>query len=219
MCIKVTLIAITFALFGGGTATAQTPDGETPANEGVCDELMGLTPGLYGLCVAYCEAQDLNLIDLNDLDAFKQIPNRKILKNYRKKMKPGDPDMPCVKSPCPCWTQQEVDSAPFPQGGNQDVCLKDFSGFGRSNFDSWSVGQHDEPVLTAFQLVTIEAHTRLPGRVCIFQDVDCLDRFDPSTCTKNTVRFLGNLSEEEFQACESQLNQSGADRGFDCFIE
>ena len=41
-----------------GTATGQTPDGDTPANEGVCDELIGATPGLYGLCVAFCEAQD-----------------------------------------------------------------------------------------------------------------------------------------------------------------
>ena len=41
---------------------ASTPDGETPANEGVCDSLNGATPGLYGLCVAYCEAQDLDIL-------------------------------------------------------------------------------------------------------------------------------------------------------------
>jgi len=41
-------------------AMDQTPDGETPANEGVCDALQadGTTKGLYGLCVAFCEAQD-----------------------------------------------------------------------------------------------------------------------------------------------------------------
>ena len=45
-----------------GSAIASTPDGMTPANEGVCDMLKdgGYTKGLYGLCVAYCEAQDLD---------------------------------------------------------------------------------------------------------------------------------------------------------------
>jgi len=80
-----------------------TPDGTTPANEGVCDVLKGGTPGLYGLCVAYCEAQDLDSFD-------KDPPNTKILTNYRNKMQAGDPDMPCVKVPCPCWTSAELGS-------------------------------------------------------------------------------------------------------------
>jgi len=101
------LAAFLFAMVLGhgamiGTASASTPDGETPANEGVCDVLQGGTPGLYGLCVAYCEAQDLDLV------GNKEPPNNKILANYRKKMQPGDPDMPCVKVPCPCWTEAEL---------------------------------------------------------------------------------------------------------------
>lgn len=83
-------------------AVASTPDGVTPANEGVCDSLQGTaSPGLYGLCVAYCEAQDLDDFD-------KEPPNSKILANYRKKMKAGDPDMPCIKVPCPCWSDAEL---------------------------------------------------------------------------------------------------------------
>jgi hypothetical protein len=39
---------------------AQTADGETPAEEPVCDDLNG---ALYGLCVAYCEAMDCHLGD------------------------------------------------------------------------------------------------------------------------------------------------------------
>lgn len=81
---------------------ATTPDGETPANEGVCDVVKGGTPGLYGLCVAYCEAQDLDIV------GDKEAPSNKILANYRKKMQAGDPDMPCVKVPCPCWTEAEL---------------------------------------------------------------------------------------------------------------
>lgn len=84
-------------------ATASTPDGETPANEGVCDVLKtNASPGLYGLCVAYCEAQDLDLV------GDKETPNNKILANYRKKMKAGDPDMPCLQVPCPCWNADQL---------------------------------------------------------------------------------------------------------------
>lgn len=86
-----------------GTATALTPDGETPANEGVCNALQGGTGGLYGLCVAYCEAQDLDTIS-------KEPPSTKILDNYRKKMQAGDPDMPCVNTSCPCWSDAELAS-------------------------------------------------------------------------------------------------------------
>ena len=46
----------------GGSAVAMTPDDATPANEDVCLDLKNYTPGLYGLCVAYCEAQDLDLV-------------------------------------------------------------------------------------------------------------------------------------------------------------
>ncbi len=97
---------ITFFLFAllsfvAGVAIAGTPDGETPATEDVCDVLKDGTPGLYGLCVAYCEAQDL------DDDVLKQKPsNSKLLVVYNKKRKPDDPVMPCLLPdvpPCfPC---------------------------------------------------------------------------------------------------------------------
>jgi hypothetical protein len=93
--------------------TAATPDGQTPANEGVCDGLMGGSPGLYGLCNAYCEAQDLDTFD-------KEPPRTKILENYRKKMKAGDPDMPCIQTPCPCWTNEEL--ASFGDDGTAAAC-------------------------------------------------------------------------------------------------
>jgi len=74
-----------------GSVNAKTPDGLTPAEENVCDAVKFATRGLYGLCVVYCEAQDL--------DAFDKKPaSIKLLENYNKKMKPGDPEMPCVDS-------------------------------------------------------------------------------------------------------------------------
>lgn len=85
-------------------APAGTPDSIPPAKEGSCDSLRGGTPGLYGLCVAYCEAQDLNEV----FQAMKAggNPGQKILANYRKKMGEGDPDMPCIvksATECPCF--------------------------------------------------------------------------------------------------------------------
>ena len=54
---------------------AQTADGETPAEETVCDDLNG---ALYGLCVAYCEAMDC---DLGDQFASDEACER-VLTNY-----------------------------------------------------------------------------------------------------------------------------------------
>jgi len=99
------LIAATFALVSGMPAIAQTPDGETPAVEDVCDPLVSATPGLYGLCVAYCEAHDADL--LADLD----VPNRRILENYNKKKTEFDPPMPCIQQEvgeCRCWTPDDL---------------------------------------------------------------------------------------------------------------
>jgi hypothetical protein len=73
-----------------------------PAGEGVCDSLKGGTPGLYGLCVAFCEAQGLG--------------------------GPEDPGMPCLveqpqqlppppEAECPCWTVETLRLAlPQPTG-------------------------------------------------------------------------------------------------------
>ena len=91
-------------------AFAQTPDGETPAEESVCTFLQDHTPGLYGLCLAYCEAQDAHLLSPGGDPKELNIPNQRILENYRNKMRDGDPDMPCVQTtPCPCWTQADLD--------------------------------------------------------------------------------------------------------------
>ena len=95
----------------GGTtagATLRHADGHGctaghPRARGVCDTLQGATPGLYGLCVAYCEAQDL--------DDYDDKPSRtRILANYRKKMQAGDQDMPCIQVPCACVSQEELGS-------------------------------------------------------------------------------------------------------------
>ena len=98
---------------------AQTPDGETPAEETICDPLKadGVTKGLYGLCVAFCEAQDhvalSDPITEEELKAlFDAAPSGRILSNYNKKKLEGDPEMPCIKieEPCPCWAGTQLAS-------------------------------------------------------------------------------------------------------------
>jgi len=99
-------VMLTGLMVVSGNSLASTPDGQTPANEGVCDPLKadGISKGLYGLCVAYCEAQDLD--EFGDKDP----PKGKILSNYNNKMQPGDPTMPCIKAPCPCWSSDEFNT-------------------------------------------------------------------------------------------------------------
>ncbi|MCX4026198.1 hypothetical protein H0A36_15330 [Endozoicomonas sp. SM1973] len=85
---------------------AKTPDGMTPAEETVCDVLKDATPGLFGLCNAYCEAQDLGP-DSNK-NSMEQL-----LSNYNKKKTENDPDMPCLDNhepeppECPCCHLEE----------------------------------------------------------------------------------------------------------------
>jgi len=108
-------IAVAFLI--APVSFAQTPDGQTPAEETVCDPLRedGITKGLYGLCVAFCEAQDY--ADFSDpmteteLDALAAAaPSGKILANYNKRKQDTDPAMPCilVEEPCPCWSALEL---------------------------------------------------------------------------------------------------------------
>ena len=70
------------------------------ADEGVCDELLDATPGLYELCVAFCEARDLS-------------PDSRLMDVYERIRRADDPDLPCV---CPCWSREELESiAPNPE--------------------------------------------------------------------------------------------------------
>ena len=93
---------------------ARTADGETPTAESICDQLRaeGVTKGLYGLCIAFCEAQDLDFHPKSDHSGL-EFPGAKLLEAYERKRGPDDPRMPClvVASFCPCFNSalcQEV---------------------------------------------------------------------------------------------------------------
>jgi hypothetical protein len=123
-------IAIFFTLFSF-PAIARTNDAETPANEGVCDELLDdeITKGLYGLCVAFCEAQDCELNAVGEVPRSCQASNNRILENYDRKKLSSDPDMPCVKtqSVCPCWDDKDLDNANLVGPGS--YCSEDIEPF------------------------------------------------------------------------------------------
>ena len=150
---------------------AQTPDGETPANESVCDVLQGGTPGLYGLCIAFCEAQDhaalTDPITEEELAALASaVPSGRILNNYNKKKLDGDPDMPCISvvEPCPCWTSDEL-SAALPPSSNYDFnfqnACNDNPSF-ISILENWENGDF----VTGYQLFNIAiSNTRFCGLV------------------------------------------------------
>ena len=89
MAAAVMLAAFAFAPMGH----AKTPDGQTPAEETVCDDLEG---ALYGLCVAFCEAMDC---DASEHWASDRACER-VLTNF---MKHSPEDFP------PCLDPQDDD--------------------------------------------------------------------------------------------------------------
>ena len=92
---------VTVLVFAGFAAILQAGDGDPPSVEDVCDEVKYGTPALYGLCIAFCEAQDCEPdFTLDDPFGGCTPGSGRVLANYRKKMKDGDPDMPCLRAPC-----------------------------------------------------------------------------------------------------------------------
>jgi hypothetical protein len=89
-------------------STSTRANAETPAQETICDPLIDATPGLYGLCVAFCEAQDC--AEAIFVSGQCEPPNPVLLDNYDKKKKPEDPEMPCLPmaTPCPCFTADDL---------------------------------------------------------------------------------------------------------------
>ncbi len=100
---------VVFAILGVGItmfsfAFAQTPDGQTAVEETACAPLKedGVTTGLYGLCIAYCEAQVYispdPLISETLLEEQEDAGlSDRSFASYNKKKRPSDPNMPCIQ--------------------------------------------------------------------------------------------------------------------------
>lgn len=191
---------------------AALAEGQPPVNEGVCDELMGSTPGLYGLCVAFCEAQDCELdFDLEDPFENCTPSSPKLLDIYSKKRQPGDPDMPCLQQPCPCWTQEELDGLRFPRVVDDVQCILDGNAPPSFvNVDLWQVvnsGELFNTLVYTAEVIFGEGPPRC-RLLDVCQDGDCLQ-----------VRRQFSVGPGQLAACEEQLRQAGAERGFECFLE
>lgn len=98
-----------------------------PSEEDVCDELQlpGVTPGLYGLCNAYCEAKDCD-----EYGPLEDQPKscQRLYANYVKKATgPADPpEPPCLVAeaeplvpPCACWPD-DLDNSGIPDALEPD---------------------------------------------------------------------------------------------------
>jgi hypothetical protein len=128
-----------------GAALAGMPDGnqQTSAGKNPCDEVKGATPGLYDLCVEFCGAHDCEPdFTAEDPLADCRPADRSTLKNYREKTQPGDPAMPCIVDPCPCWSADELDLLWPPGDAGANACHRDSNmGAVAVNWDSFEVGR------------------------------------------------------------------------------
>ncbi len=77
------LVGVLYAL---GPAAALTPDGIPPSHENVCDGLHGAA---FGLCNAYCEAQDCDVHPKRSCNILRRLFARKT----------GSPIFPCDRTP------------------------------------------------------------------------------------------------------------------------
>lgn len=190
---------------------AQTPDGETPANEGMCDPLLNsATKGLYGLCVAFCEAQDCQPnFSLPDPFVGCKPSSSKILDVYNRRKGAADPEMPCIQSSgCPCWSLAELQSRRYPSVGDNHNNCQAYDPYYQK--DHWKIQRSG--VVDSYN-TTASARDIMPAYgygLCYLYDV-CED----GNCLQTFNYF--EISEEEYLNCQEQVINSGIDRGFDCW--
>jgi hypothetical protein len=195
LCVSMAMFAL--------PAAAQTPDGTTPANEDVCDNLADATPGLYGLCVAFCEAQDCEAtLDPATgevtLEPSCRPSSATLLENYFKKAGPADPQVPpCVKVPCPCWSESEIDDiGGFESGGfSSDNCLA-----GPSFTGIFGTARDGRGAELAYAL-----DDRANGLMCIMSETS------PPTVRERTVNAV------EYQRCRESIIDECEARGITPF--
>lgn len=92
------LLFVLISFLSVGDANAKPGSNQRPAHmDETCDELEGGTPGLYGLCVAFCSERDQSNVDLNDIASVKAAaPRIETLRRYNALKRNHDPDMLCM---------------------------------------------------------------------------------------------------------------------------
>jgi hypothetical protein len=152
-----------------------------PPADGVCGELKGATPGLFGLCVAFCEAQDLGQAPESKQSAFS------LLAAYEARRGPEDPDMPCLDSnlstkpqppaaSCTCWSTDDL-AAAIPE---PTTCSAD---------SSYIVASQNSSLRTSYAILDMNAPN------CTIQDTD----------GAVTTAFYKLISDADAQGCAAVL--------------
>ena len=201
--------ALSFSIILASPTIAQTPDGITPAQENVCGALQedGVTKGLYGLCVAFCEAQDITsltdpLTEAEFEELMSSAPSGKILEKYNARKSDADPAMPCVQieDPCPCFSDEELSSI---NGFDTGLAQTDMF---TCNLDRFA------PSIVTYSSI-LEANTRSD----FYQNSAIIgtNTRDEHSCVRvdteqGIVRILdknsGTLSDEDYQICRDKIN-------------
>lgn len=106
------IFALLLALIVAGRAVGQTPDTQPPAEETVCADLSGAA---FGLCNAYCEAQDCDAQD----------PERASCEQLRRNFErlTGTPTFPCDRFCGDGTVDPDLGEVCDPPGSRCIVCL------------------------------------------------------------------------------------------------
>jgi len=214
------LLTFAISMVATSATLAGTPDGITPNDEMVCDVLKadGTTKGLYGLCIAYCEAID----SPEDLATPEKIaalprPSYKLLANYNKKRASAgdvDPQMPCAtyyeESACPAWTFDQINSVgtyvASASEGNYQIRVDDAEYESSGDRELLDMEYMSDPanntLVTNFVQIT-DRPSRGENKIGMFYNVESRN----GIFTRNVYNAVHNMTAEEYDACEADIRQ------------
>jgi len=127
-------LAFALLLICTGAVLAQTPDGQTPAEETVCDNETGAA---YGLCNAYCEAMDCE----SDAPHASATACSKVRSKF---MQITGRDLPCEAVTCPCAEMEGLFADLVAGNFSPSTCSRSF---GQSEGIFFSFGGSPFPVV------------------------------------------------------------------------
>lgn len=104
--LKTLSVVFVLMLFLVPAAFAQTPDTQTPAEEEACDKYVG-EGARYGLCIAYCEAQDCDNTKFSN-PSCSTIAERFIAYSVKQGYVKGPKDKPVITCRVSACTPDDV---------------------------------------------------------------------------------------------------------------
>lgn len=134
-------------------------ESRTPKTK-VCDPLKeSSTPGLYGMCLKYCEARDVpalfaeGKVSAKKAERFAKRQER-VLERYNSTKTAADPDMPCISQEiCPCWSSSQASLSFWNDKSAQPICGSQDQG----DFRLSEIGTNaaiDDPEYTRMQAIS-----------------------------------------------------------------